>query len=96
MTPTVANGHAILRLVELRIQYKRASNHVAEHGPVRKPKSKKAKVGQWNPYWSVMKRASDAIGSLDAEFGTAPTPRGNATKGSKSTRTADPYLRPVP
>jgi phage terminase small subunit len=98
VTLSVANGHAIRRLVEFRVQFERASKHVAEHGPVLKPTSKKAKVGQWNPYWSVMKQASESIRGLEAELGIAPTRRGNATKvnrGSKSTRAADTYLRPV-
>jgi hypothetical protein len=49
VTLTVANGHATRRLVEFRVQFERASKHVAEHCPVMKAKNKKAKVGQWNP-----------------------------------------------
>jgi P27 family predicted phage terminase small subunit len=98
VTLSVANGHEIRRLVEFRVQYERASNHVAEHGPILKPTNKKAKVGQWNPYWSVMRQANEAIRALEAELGLAPTRRGNATKvnrGKKTSRAADEFLRPV-
>ncbi|MEI5679552.1 MULTISPECIES: P27 family phage terminase small subunit [unclassified Mesorhizobium] len=98
VTLSVSNGHSIRRLVEFRVQYERASRHVAEHGPILKPTNKKAKVGQWNPYWSVMKQASETIRALETELGLAPVRRGNATKvvrGKKSPRAADAYIRPV-
>jgi hypothetical protein len=52
-TLALANGHAIRRLVEFRVQYERASRQVAERGALLPPSNKKTKVGQWNPYWSV-------------------------------------------
>lgn len=95
-TLSVANGHAIRRLVEFRVQYERASRHVAEHGPILK--AKRAKVGQWNPYWSVMTKADESIRVLEAELGLAPTRRAKAAKverKAKTSRASDAFLRPV-
>ncbi|KQT03202.1 MULTISPECIES: P27 family phage terminase small subunit [unclassified Rhizobium] len=95
-TLAVSNGHAIKRLVEFRVQYERSSKHVAEHGPVLK--GKRAKVGQWNPHWSVMRQADEAIRVIEAELGIAPARRGKVTKvqrGKKTSRAADGYLKPV-
>lgn len=95
-TLAVANSHAIKRLVEFRVQYERSSKHVAEHGPVLK--GKRAKVGQWNPHWSVMRQADEAIRVLEAELGLAPTRRGKAVKvqrAKKAPRAADAYLKTV-
>ena len=94
----VANGDAIRRLIEFRVQYERASKHVAEHGPVLKPTSRKAKVGQWNPFWSVMKQADEAIRAAEAELGISPVRRGKVTKvqrGKKTSRAADEFRKPV-
>lgn len=95
-TLAVSNGHAIKRLVEFRVQYERSSRHVAEHGPVLK--GKRAKVGQWNPHWSVMRQADEAIRVIEAELGIAPARRGKVTqvqRGKKKSRAADAYLKPV-
>ena len=93
---SVANGHSIRRLVEYRIQYERASRHVAEHGPILK--AKRAKVGQFNPYWSVMRQASEEIRVIEVELGLPPVRRGKTTKvqrGKKAPRAADSYLKSV-
>lgn len=95
-TLSVANGGSIKRLVEFRIQYERSSKHVAEHGPVLK--GKRAKVGQWNPHWSVMRQAEEHIRQIEARLGIDPISRGKATKvvrGKKAPRAADSYLKPV-
>lgn len=95
-TLSVANGGSIKRLVEFRIQYERSSRHVAEHGPVLK--GKRAKVGQWNPHWSVMRQAEEHIRQIEARLGIDPISRGKATKvvrGKKAPRAADSYLKPV-
>lgn len=92
----VANGHSIRRLVEFRVQYERSAKHVAEKGALLAPTSKKAKVGQWNPHWSVMRQADESIRVLEAELGLAPTRRGKTTKvqrAKKVPRAADNYLR---
>lgn len=97
-TLAVSNGSAIQRLVEFRVQYERASKHVAEHGAILPAKNKRAKVGQWNPFWSVMRQADKAIVVLEAELGLSPVRRGRAVKvqrGKKANRAADLYLKPV-
>lgn len=70
---TVANGPAIQRLVEFKMQYDRASRHVAEHGPIlRAPKTG---VPTTNLNWSVMKHSAQQIMALEKELGIAPTRR---------------------
>jgi phage terminase small subunit len=78
------------------VQYERAARHVAEHGAILK--ASKAKIGQFNPYWAVMKHASDEIRRLEAELGIAPVRRGRATtvkREKKSERASDRYLNSV-
>jgi phage terminase small subunit len=62
------------------VQYERAAKHVAEHGAILPPKNKRTKVGQWNPFWSVMRQADKAILALEAELGLSPVCRGKAEK----------------
>jgi phage terminase small subunit len=93
-TLSVANGHAIRRLVDFRIQYERASRHVAEHGPVFPPK--RGKAGQWNPFWGVLRHAEEVIRHIESELGIAPIRRGRAGKVQKrdrKVRAADAYLK---
>lgn len=95
-TLAVANGHAVRRLVEFRIQYERAARHVAENGPI--IKAKRAQTGQFNPYWAVMKHADEAIRILEGELGISPIRRGRATKvkrAEKTQRGSDSYLKSV-
>ncbi|EHK56830.1 P27 family phage terminase small subunit [Allomesorhizobium alhagi] len=95
-TLAVSNGHAIKRLVEFRVQFERASRHVAEHGPI--ITAKRAKIGQWNPHWSVMRQADEAIRAIESELGISPARRGKVTKvarGKKTSRAADAYLKPA-
>lgn len=95
-TLVVANGAAIKRLIEFVVQYERASRHVAEKGAIMAPTSKKAKVGQWNPFWSVMRQADESIRVAEAELGLSPVRRGKATKvqrAKKAPRAADNFLK---
>lgn len=97
-TLAVANGDAIRRLVEFWVEYQRSARHVAEHGAILPPKSRKTKVGQWNPHWSVMRQADQSIGFLEAELGLSPTRRGKAVKvqrGKKASRASDEFIKPV-
>jgi P27 family predicted phage terminase small subunit len=94
-TLSFANGHAIRRLVDFRVQYERAARHVAEHGPVFAPKSKRSKQGQWNPQWGVMRHCEESIRHLESELGISPIRRGRAAKVQKRDRKArasDAYL----
>ena len=80
---------------QFRVQYERSARHVAEYGPILAATSKKAKVGQWNPHWSVMKQADEAIRSLEGELGISPTRRARNTKvqrGTQAPRPADRYI----
>ena len=91
-----ANGHTVIRLVEFRVQYRKAARHVAEHGTILT--SKRAKVGQWNPYWSAMQQADARIVVLESKLGLDPVSRGKTTRvqrGQRKTRAADAYLKPV-
>ena len=85
-TLTVANGHAIRRLVEFRIQWRRASEHVAEHGAIIKGKTT-GRGGQWNPFWTVMRQADSKILTLEAELGLSPRRRAAAVKVKSGERT---------
>ena len=93
-TLAVANGHTMTRLVEFRIQYRKAARHVAQHGAILA--AKRAKIGQWNPYWAVMRQADERIVVLEAKLGIDPVSRGRATKavqrGQKKHKAADAYL----
>lgn len=92
-----ANGHTVIRLVEFRVQYWKAAKHVAQHGAILAG-NKRAKIGQWNPYWSAMQHADARIVVLEAKLGLDPVSRGKATKvqrGKKKARAADAYLKPA-
>ena len=91
---SVANGHAIKRLVQFRVQFERASRHVAENGAI--IPAKRSKAPQWNLHWSVMTKADEAIRVLEAELGLAPVRRGKAAKVERKVRqarAADAYLK---
>ena len=95
-TITMANGHAIRRLVEFRVQYERAGRIVARQGTI--VPAKRTRVPQINPYWVIMRQADEALKVLEAELGIAPVRRGRATKvkrEKKIERASDRYLKPV-
>ena len=95
-TITVANGHAIRRLVEFRLQYERAGRIVARQGTI--VPAKRTRVPQINPYWVIMRQANEALKVLEAELGIAPTRRARAAKvkrEKKIERASDRYLKPV-
>jgi P27 family predicted phage terminase small subunit len=95
-TLTVANGHAIRRLVEFRVIYERCARDLAETGALLK--AKRTRVPQINPNWSIMRQASDQIGTLEAELCLTPRRRASAAKVArkpKVARASDAYLKPV-
>lgn len=95
-TVTVANGHAIRRLVEFRLQYERAGRVVAEHGAI--IEAKRTRVPQINPHWVVMRQADDALKVLEAELGISPVRRARAAKAKRAEKTqrgSDSYLKSV-
>ena len=95
-TLAVCNGNAIKRLVEFRVQFRRAANHVAKHGAIIKGKTT-GSGGMWNPHWSIMRQADHAIRALEAELGLAPRRRAAAVKVNRRMnrgRPADAYFDP--
>jgi hypothetical protein len=93
-TLMVANGHAIRRLVEFRIQYECAARQVAEKGTILK--TKRSRVPQYNSHWIVMRQADDSIRVADIELGIFPLRRGKAGKvqrAKKAPRAADNFLK---
>src|SRR3954449_2737247 len=95
-TITVANGHAIRRLIEFRVQYGRASRIVARQGTI--VPAKRTRVPQINPYWVIMRQADEALKVLEAELGIAPVRRARAAKvrrEKKIERASDRYLKPA-
>lgn len=92
----VANGHAIKRLIEFRVQYERAARQLAEHGPV--IKAKRTGVPQINPHWTIMRQADEAVARAEAELGLAPVRRSKAAKVERKVRqarAADDFLKPA-
>lgn len=93
---SVANGHAIKRLVEFRVQYERAAKYLAEHGPV--VKAKRTGVPQINPHWTIMRQADEAVARAEAELGLAPVRRDKAAKVERKVRqarAADQFIKPA-
>jgi P27 family predicted phage terminase small subunit len=91
-TITVANGHAIGRLVSFRLLYRTALQQIAERGAI----LKKSRGERYNPHWNVIHRAADACSALEAELGISPIRRARAAKAQKRTtadRASDAYLR---
>jgi P27 family predicted phage terminase small subunit len=93
-TISVANGHAIMRLVYARLEFDRAMRMVAEHGAVRKIKG----VQRKSPAWALVKQANEICVSLESELCLSPAKRGRAGKvdrKSRKTSPADEFLKPV-
>lgn len=92
-TLAMVNGHAMQRLVEFYVEYRRAARQIAEHGTI--VKARRTRVPQVSPYWTIMRQADEHIRVLEAELGIAPVRRGKAGKvqrGKKAPRAADSYL----
>jgi P27 family predicted phage terminase small subunit len=94
-TLSVANGHAIKRLVEFRVIYERAAKSLAGDGAILR--ARRTKVPQTNPAWPIMRQASEQITSLETELCISPRRRGSAvktTRKAKVTRGSDEFLKP--
>ncbi len=90
---TVANGHAIKRLVIFRLIYDRAADTVIEQGAV--VPAKRTKVPSHSAYWTVLKQSSEAIATAEAELGLSPTRRGKLVavkRNGRRARAADEFL----
>jgi P27 family predicted phage terminase small subunit len=93
---SMANGHALQRLVMAYIVYDKAANEVAEHGAVSKPKKGNSRaIARVSPNFQVMREMANDAATLEAEFGLAPRRRAAAKKAElnkKVPRKADVYL----
>lgn len=85
---TVANGHAVKRLVHFRVIYDRAADTVIAQGAV--IPARRTKVPSHSAYWTALKQAAEAIASVEAELGLAPTRRGKLVAVKPKTRPARP------
>jgi hypothetical protein len=92
-TLSVANGHAIKRLVVAAIVYDRASAAVGRDGAIRRIRG----VDRKNPQWMLMKQSAEMCAGIEAELGLPPMRRGRVGKVTRKSRrtAADGYLRPV-
>lgn len=88
-TLAVCNGNSIQRLVEFRVQYRRAANHVAEHGVILLA-TPTGKAGRWNLFWSVMRQADNHIRAMEVELCLSPRYRSSATKAKRRMKTGRP------
>ncbi len=89
---TVANGHAIKRLVVFRIIYDRTADTVVEQGAV--VPARKTKVPSHSAYWTVLRQSAEIIAAAEGELGLAPTRRSKlvTVKRKKAKpRAADAY-----
>jgi P27 family predicted phage terminase small subunit len=93
-TLSVANGHAIKRLVIAQIVFDRACAAVARDGAVRRVKG----VDRRNPQWMLVKQSAEMCAGIEAELGLPPVRRGRVGKVARkaSRSAADNYLKPVP
>lgn len=91
-----ANGHSIQRLVCAYLMFDRMYRHVAEAGPVSKPRRGNTKaIARVSPYFTAMREAGSDAATLEAELGISPRRRGAAVKAErrvKRERAADAYL----
>jgi P27 family predicted phage terminase small subunit len=93
-TLSVANGHAIKRLVIAQIVFDRACAAVARDGAVRRVKG----VDRRNPQWMLVKQSAELCAGIEADLGLPPVRRARVGKVSRKQRqrtAADEYLRPV-
>jgi P27 family predicted phage terminase small subunit len=91
-----ANGHAIQRLVCAYLMHDRMYRHVAEAGPVMKPRRGNSKaIARISPYFATMREAGSDASTLEAELGISPRRRGSVTKAERKqhrNRASDGYL----
>lgn len=91
-----ANGHSIQRLVCAYLMFDRMYRHVAEAGPVTKPRRGNTKaIARVSPYFTAMREAGSDAAALEAELGISPRRRGAAVKAERKQtrkRASDDYL----
>jgi len=91
-----ANGHSIQRLVCAYVMFDRMYRHVAEAGPVTKPKRGNSKaIARVSPYFTAMREAGSDAATLEAELGISPRRRGSVTRAERKQRkerASDAYI----
>ncbi|QUT04831.1 P27 family phage terminase small subunit [Sphingobium phenoxybenzoativorans] len=93
---SVANGHAIIRLVVAYVNFDRSAKEVAKLGPVMK--APRTKVPTYNPWWTTMQNAASAAAAAEKDLCLSPRDRGAGAKVTTRKRkpsAATAYLRPV-
>jgi P27 family predicted phage terminase small subunit len=93
-TLSVANGHAIKRLIIAQIVFDRACAAVARDGAVRRVKG----VDRRNPQWMLVKQSAEMCANIEADLGLPPVRRarvGKVPRKPQRRSPADGYLRPV-
>jgi hypothetical protein len=89
----VSNGHAILRLITMRMEYDTSAQDVASRGVVIAATPKR--YAHTNPHFRAMRQLDETIRQLEAELGIAPVRRGRIGKVVRKItkpRAADAYL----
>jgi P27 family predicted phage terminase small subunit len=96
---SAGNVHALQRLVMAYVVVDRASQELAEHGAVTKPKRNNPKaIIRVSPHFMVWKEASNHAAMLESEFGLSPRRRSGATAAQgnlKPQKASDAYLKRV-
>jgi P27 family predicted phage terminase small subunit len=91
-----ANGHSIQRLVCAYLMFDRMYRHVAEAGPVMKPRRGNTKaIARVSPYFTAMREAGSDADRIEAELGISPRRRGSVQKVERKQRrerASDGYL----
>ena len=96
-TLSVGNGHAIARLVHMRVLYERAHEELRKRGgPI--VAAPGTGVPMHNPALSIMRGLDETIRQLESELCISPLRRrraGKVVRQVKRARAADAYLKPV-
>lgn len=90
---TVANGHAIKRLVIFRIIYDHTANDVIAKGAV--VPAKRTRVPSHSAHWTVLRQSAEVIATAEAELGLSPTRRSKLVpvkRKQPKSRAADAYI----
>lgn len=92
---TVANAHAIERLIFHYVSFDMSAKAVMRMKPVLA--APKTRVPSHNPWWTTMSNAASQAAALEKELCISPRDRGSGAKVEKKTRRAtgaDTYLKP--
>jgi P27 family predicted phage terminase small subunit len=81
-TLTVANGHAIKRLVLAQVVFDRACVAIARDGAVRRVKG----VDRRNPQWMLARQSAEMAANIEAELGLPPSRRHRVGKAPRRCR----------